>query len=94
MSDRKIERKYELVVIYDKAFEGFYLELGKDMKGCGAEICETKFLGLKNFPEKINGHDTGFYAVIKFKCESRTFRRLSKYLVDKKEILKHFITLS
>lgn len=91
MLDRKVERKYELMIIYDKASEDFRYELKKDMEEYGAEIYETKFWGLKNIPVKINGRDKGFYMVVKFKCASKSFRSINNYLMIKKNILKHFI---
>lgn len=91
LKKEKAEYKYEAMIIYDKAFENFHSELKKSFEEYDAEICETKFWGLKNIPVKINGHNKGFYIIVTFKCESKAFKDVSKYLRRKKEILRHLI---
>lgn len=91
LDKERAEHKYETMIIYDKAFENFHSELKKNFEECGAEICETKFWGLKNIPVKINGHDKGFYIIVTFKCKSKAFKDISRYLRMKKEILRHLI---
>lgn len=88
-------RKYELIIIVKpigkKEFENTIHQIENIITDNGDDIERTERWGKRHIAYEIDGFNEALYAFIAFKAESKTVRKLEKFINDTEKVMQHMI---